>query len=91
MHDFAYWRETLTSFESIAAARSYRVNVHTGDPRAAPVRGAQMSASAFDLLRSPPLMGRVFGLADEVRGAPDVVILGEDLWASRFARSTSIS
>ena len=90
VHDFQRWREILGSFESIGAARSYAVNLHTGDPGAPPVRGAQMSASAFDVLSAQPLMGRLIGPADETRDAPDVVLLSEDLWAARFARDPGI-
>lgn len=90
VHDFALWREDLTSFRSIGAARSYRLNLNTGDPSAPSVGGARMTTSAFEILRTPPLMGRVFDSADEDRGAPDVVVLGEDLWASRFGRDPGI-
>ena len=91
VHDYARWREAeLGSFQSIAAARSYSVNLYAADPGAPPVRGAEMSASAFGLLRAAPLMGRLLGPADEVRGAPDVVLLGEDVWRSRFAGDPEI-
>ncbi len=84
VHDFEFWRATLTSFESIAAVRSYSVNIHRSIAGSTPVRGAQISASAFGILHATPVLGRVFDASDEVRGAPDVIILGEDLWASRF-------
>ena len=91
VHDFARWREAgLASFEEVAAARSYSVSVNAGDPGAPPVGGSEMSASAFGILRASPLMGRLLGPADEVRGAPDVVLLGEDLWRSRFAADPEI-
>jgi len=90
VHDFALWRESLVSFESVAAARSRLVNLSTGDPGAPPVRGAEVSASAFGLLRAAPILGRVYGPEDEVRGGPDVVIISEDTWASRLARDPEI-
>jgi putative ABC transport system permease protein len=91
VHDYARWREAgLVSFQSIAAARSYGVSVHAGDPGAPPVKGADMSASAFEVLRATPLMGRLLGTADEVRGAPDVVLLGENVWRSRFGSDPEI-
>ncbi len=37
MHDYARWRELgLASFEQLAAARSYRMSVHEGEPGAPP-------------------------------------------------------
>jgi predicted permease len=90
LHDFAVWKEDLRSFEVVSAARSDPWNVHSPDGRAAEVRGAEVSASAFDMLRVPPLLGRTLIRADEVEGAPDVVVISEDLWASRFARDPEI-
>lgn len=90
LHDYAVWREELSSFQVIAAARSDPWNVHSPDGRAEEVRGAEVTASAFDLLRVPPLMGRTLGAADEVEGADDVVVISEDLWASRFGRDAEI-
>ncbi len=90
VHDYARWRESLTSFQAIGAARTYLLNVHAGDSGAPPVEGAEVTSSTFSLLRGTPLVGRLFTEADGVRGAPDVVILGEDLWRSRFAGDPEI-
>ena len=89
-HDLERWRASLGTFSSIGAARSYVLNVYAGEPGAPPVRGSEVSASTFDVLRATPLLGRVFGPDDEVTGASDVVILGEDLWASRFGRDPDV-
>lgn len=90
LHSFAAWREELRSFEAIGAARSDPWNVHSEDGRAGEIRGAQVSASVFPMLRVTPLMGRVLLEADEVIGAPDVVVIGEDVWAARFGRDPDI-
>jgi predicted permease len=90
LHDFAVWNETLGSFESLAAVRSEAWNVHSPDGRAAEVRGAEVTASVFPLLRVPPLLGRTLLAADETAGAADVVVISEDLWASRFTRDPEI-
>jgi len=90
LHDFRVWNETLGSFESLAAVRSDAWNVHSSDGRAAEVRGAEVTASTFPLLRVPPLIGRTLLAADETDGAPDVVVISEDVWASRFARDPEI-
>ena len=90
LHDFAVWREELTSFQWVAASRSAAWNVHSDDGRAEPVRGVEMTGSAFDILRVPPLLGRTLAAADEVIGAPDVVVVGADIWESRFGRDPEI-
>ena len=52
--------------------------------RAAPVQGAEVTASTFDILRVRPLLGRTLIPADEVIGAPTVVVIGHDIWRSRL-------
>ena len=89
MDDYERWKD-LTSLQSIGAARSYTVNVNPGEADASPVLAAQITASAFEVLRSRPLLGRLFDAADELDGAADVVLLGEDLWSARFARDLDI-
>ena len=90
LHDFAVWREELTAFQAVAASRSTLWNVHSEDGRAQPVRGAEITGSAFDILRVPPLLGRTLAVSDEVIGAPDVVMVGADLWESRFGGDPEI-
>jgi predicted permease len=90
VHDLERWQASLGAFSSIGAVRSYMLNVYAGEPGAPPVRGSEVTASTFDVLLAAPLLGRVFGPEDEVAGANDVVILGEDLWASRFGRDPDI-
>ena len=85
LQDFMQWREELTTFEAIGVATMRaRYNVISEDGRAAPVQGAEVTASVFDILRVPPLLGRTLISADEVIGAPDVVVIGYDLWQSRL-------
>jgi predicted permease len=85
IHDLAQWRGELRSFEDLAIGRSDVFNVISEDGRAAPVRGAEVSASVFGLLRVPPELGRPLDESDEGVGAPDVVVIGHDLWQSRLA------
>ena len=89
VHDYERWME-LTSLQSIGAVRSYSVNVDVEDAGAPPVAAAQITASSFEVLRVQPLLGRVLDAADERVDAPDVVLLGEDLWSARFARDPGI-
>jgi predicted permease len=50
------------------------------------VPGTYISTGAFALLGRPPVVGREFTAADEVPGAPRVALLGDAVWASRYAR-----
>ena len=82
--DFEFWRDELTTLASIGAAAPRRFNVITDDGQTAPVRGAMMTASSFALTRVPPLLGRTLLESDEVQGAPEVAVIGNDLWQSRL-------
>jgi putative ABC transport system permease protein len=45
---------------------------------------AEMTATGFGIVGMPPLLGRPLVAADEIEGAPPVVVLGHDLWQSHF-------
>ena len=82
--DYESLRTRLTSFAFVGAALLRQVNVISDDGRAEGARGAEMSASSFALTRVPPALGRVLPAADEVVGAPEVVVVGYDYWRSRL-------
>lgn len=82
--DFAAWRERQKSFEDLAAFREGTVNVSGSEGRPERFEGAFLTASTFRLLRVQPVTGRLFRDEDNQPGAPPVVLLGYDLWQSRF-------
>src|SRR5688572_5333597 len=88
--DFTAWSHSLRSFSSLGAFRASTHNVASSDGRAAPAAGAQLSASVFPMLGARPLQGRVLDAGDFAVGAPDVVVLGHDLWSSRFGRDPRV-
>jgi hypothetical protein len=49
LRDFVAWREGLTSVEHIGASAALERNLITDDRRTEPVRGVEISASAFRL------------------------------------------
>lgn len=88
--DFVEWRRSLTSVTDLGAYRDATRNVITGVDDARPVQVAEMTASGFQVSSGQPLLGRVLSTADEARGAPPVVVLGYELWRTRFAGDGSI-
>ena len=52
--------------------------------------GAYVSANAFAVVRQQPLLGRDFRPEDELRGAAPVVILGYQLWRTRYQLDPAI-
>lgn len=84
-YDFATWRATLRSFEGLGAVRGVEQNLDPGTGLGQAVHGAEITASAFAVLRARPALGRLIGTGDERPGAPRVVVLGYDVWRSRLA------
>ncbi len=87
--DLDDWR-TASSFSGVAAAGFGAINI--SDDHAAPeqTQGAQVTVNLFDVLRQPPLLGRTFVTGEDRRGAAPVVIIGYDLWMSRFAGDPNV-
>ena len=63
-----------------------------GDTRQPPARvlGAFISAGGIELLGDRPILGRTFRPDEDRPGAPAVVILGWELWRSRYASDPEI-
>ncbi len=54
------------------------------------VSAASITASFFDVLRPPPLLGRPFTAEEDRPGAAPVVVLGDGLWRSRFGADSGV-
>jgi putative ABC transport system permease protein len=83
------WRERQTSFDSLTAWMGVSMTF-SGDGRPADAfQGSYVSAAFFDAAGIPPLLGRVFDPQEDLAGAP-VVVIGYDLWASRYLKDPGI-
>jgi putative ABC transport system permease protein len=85
LHDLSIWRGQVKTVDNLGAAIVFMRNLATEDRRVEPVRGAEISASAFRLMRVRPLLGRVLTDQDERLGEAPVVVISHSLWQSRFA------
>ena len=90
LHDYFAWKDEVTTLDAIGAARSDPYNVSAADGRVAPVRGSELTASAFDVLRVGPIMGRPLLESDEVKGAPEVVVISHEMWHSRLGADPDV-
>ncbi|MCA9737531.1 MAG: ABC transporter permease [Gemmatimonadota bacterium] len=90
LDDFEYWSRELSSFARLGAFQSSTFNVDADDGRAPPVRGAHVTASTFDILGRPALLGRTLLPSDQAADAPDVVVLGHGLWTARFGADPTL-
>lgn len=90
LSDFASWRDGLRSITDLGAYRDVPVNLIVGNDAGPPVTAAEISASAFRIAPEPPLLGRVLLPEDERPGAPAVVVIGYDVWQTRFGGEASV-
>ncbi|MBK8250811.1 MAG: ABC transporter permease [Gemmatimonadetes bacterium] len=88
--DFTTWASSLEGFSALGALRTLTYNVATRDGQATPAAAAQLSANVFPMLSARPAMGRLLADEDFATGAPDVVVIGYALWASRFGQDPHV-
>jgi putative ABC transport system permease protein len=82
-HDFVDYREQQQSFVDLAAFYTGTVNI-SGADRPERFDGAFITPQAFSLLGARAALGRVFQEEDGRPGAPYVILLGHDVWQTRF-------
>jgi predicted permease len=84
LHDFSTWRGQVRTVDELGAAIPFVRNLVTRDGGVEPVRGAEITANAFRLMGTPPLLGRTLSAQDERPGEPPVAVLGHVVWKTRF-------
>jgi putative ABC transport system permease protein len=82
---FDLWRDRVTTVEDLSAFSTFSRNLITDDGRSELETVAAVTAGTFRVTRVSPLLGRVLLDADELPGAPPVLVLGHSLWKQRFS------
>jgi len=90
LHDFAIWRGTLRSVTDLGAYRDVARNLVVSGGEARGVKIAEITSSAFRIAPALPLLGRVLVESDERPDAPPVLLLGYDIWRTRFASDPKV-
>ncbi|MBV8858093.1 MAG: ABC transporter permease [Acidobacteria bacterium] len=88
-HEFLAWADQCQSFQRLAAIDAAEYNL-TGRGEPERVTGALVSAAYFPLLGVAPAHGRAFLDEEDRPGANNVVVLGHELWQSRFNSDPSV-
>lgn len=87
------WRSGQHSFTDLALVRreSFNFAVSSGG-EAAPDRlnGGRVTSNYLSILGVRPLIGRDLTEADDQPGSVPVVLIGERIWRTRFAKSTEV-
>ena len=90
LHDFEIWREQVRTVDNLGAAIVFVRNLATDDGRVEPVRGAEVTSNAFELMGTAPLLGRTLREQDELPAEPPVVVISHTLWKTRFESDPQI-
>jgi predicted permease len=88
--DMLTWREDLDSLDDVGAFTLQPRVVAAANGPTRLVRAAEISPSAFPMLRVPPLLGRPLVEDDERAGGPSVALIGFELWQTAFGGETAI-
>ncbi len=88
-NDVVQLRRHLAGLAEVAGFESATVNLSDLD-RPERYDGAFVTGNLFHVLGVAPVLGRDFSLADERDGAPPVVMLSHDLWASRYSADAGV-
>ena len=88
--DLERWGATLQSVEDLGGFQTIERRLMVESRPAEWVRVAEITASGFRLARVPPLLGRWIAEADEHVAAAPVVVIGYDVWQSRFASDRAV-
>jgi putative ABC transport system permease protein len=81
--NFLDWRERARSFEFLAAADPWALDV-AGTPRPEVWFSAKVTEGFFESFGVRPLHGRFFTVEEHRKGRDQVLVLGEAFWRQRF-------
>ena len=86
------YKRLAHTITGIATYNSSSANVSDPDGRAQPDRlpVAWVTANLFPLLEVTPLLGRAFTDAEDVKDGPQVAMISEGLWRTRFGADPHI-
>jgi putative ABC transport system permease protein len=88
--DYLAWSRAQRTFDALAAFEERSVNLASEGDRPERRQAAFVTPGTFGLVGATAALGRVL-LDDDARpGAPAVVLLGDDLWRSRFDGDSAV-
>jgi putative ABC transport system permease protein len=86
------WHAVQRSFTDLALARRENFNFSMGAGVGAPerIKGLRASSDLLSVVGLKPQIGRDLARAEDVDGAPNVVLISENLWRKHFAGSPDV-
>ena len=89
MREILSYAAEASSLQQLAGYTETSANL-TGGSEPERIRAAAVTANIFDTLGVKPVLGRSFAPAENDPGAPQVVVLGYDVWQRRFGGANMI-
>jgi putative ABC transport system permease protein len=83
--DLGVWRREMKTVQEIGAFRNIGRNLLVPGRSVESIRIAEITAAGFGVARTSPVLGRPILPSDEGAEAPPVLVIGHDVWQSRFA------
>jgi putative ABC transport system permease protein len=88
--DFLDLRRETIALSGVAAYTTAAFSAADEREAAERVSGGYITPGAFRLLGVDPILGREFTSADDMPGAPAVVVIGHDVWTARYGGDRSV-
>ena len=89
-HDFVAWRDEMKTVVELGAFRTIGRNLFAEGAAVEPIRVAEITAAGLNVPHVQPRLGRTLTPADEAPGAQPVLVIGNDVWTTRFNSDPSI-
>lgn len=91
MHDLTLWQREMKTVGEIGAFRSVARNMKgAAGSTAEAVEVAEITSIGFHITGAQPVIGRGIGKGDERAGAPPIVVIGYDVWHSRYGGDPAV-
>lgn len=85
IHDFEELRSQQRSFDVLGAHYQSTLNLSGGGEAPERLKGAYVTPELFPTIGERPAIGRWLEPSDAVAGAPDVMMIGWQVWQDRYA------
>jgi putative ABC transport system permease protein len=87
--NFLDWRRDATTLDGMAAFADWQPT-RTGSGGAERLTGGAVTHGFFDVLGTPPALGRAFSEAEDLPGGERVVVLSHATWRDRFGAAEDV-
>jgi putative ABC transport system permease protein len=88
--DYRDFRASASAFEAIEASMEQEGVLSERDHPAQSYNLGLITPGMFQMLRTPPILGRPFTTTDGAAGAEAVVLLGYGVWKDRYASASDV-